>query len=92
MAIKCYFMTHLKYKIPNLKNTKKTGRGLRKKEGMQKYKIKRKLRIKGKKKSKKKLKNEKFMGKGSPQPWTQNRGGVGRHGESHRKTEGKIQE
>lgn len=24
-------------KIPNLKNTKKTGRGLRKKEGMQKY-------------------------------------------------------
>lgn len=23
------------YKIPNLKNTKKTGRGLRKKEGMQ---------------------------------------------------------
>lgn len=91
MAIKCYFMTHLKYKIPNLKNTKKTGRGLRKKEGMQKYKIKRKLRIKGKKKSKKKLKNEKFMGKGSPQPWTQNRGG-GRHGESHRKTEGKIQE
>ena len=53
MAIKCYFITPKKYKIPNLKNTKKTGRGLRKKEGMQKYKIKRKLRIKGKKKSKK---------------------------------------
>lgn len=54
MAIKCYFMTQLKYKTPNLKNTKKTGRGLRKKErkkeGMQKYKIKRKLKIKGKKK------------------------------------------
>lgn len=36
MAIKYYFMTHLKYKIPNLK-TRKTGRGPRKKEGMQKY-------------------------------------------------------
>lgn len=36
MAIKCYFITPEKYKIPNLKNTK-TGRGLRKKEGMQKY-------------------------------------------------------
>lgn len=35
MAIKCYFITPKKYKIPNLKNTKKTGRGLRKKEGMQ---------------------------------------------------------
>lgn len=32
MAIKCYFITPKKYKIPNLKNTKKTGRGLRKKE------------------------------------------------------------
>lgn len=59
---------------------------------MQIYKIKRKSKVKGKKKSKKKLKIEKFMGKGSPQPWTQNRGGVGRHGESHRETEGKIQE
>jgi hypothetical protein len=37
MAIKCYFITPKKYKIPNLKNTKKTGRGLRKKEGMQIY-------------------------------------------------------
>lgn len=37
MAIKCYFITPQKYKIPNLKNTEKTGRGLRKKEGMQKY-------------------------------------------------------
>ena len=36
MAIKCYFITPKKCKIPNLKNTKKTGRGLRKKEGMQK--------------------------------------------------------
>lgn len=26
-----------KYKIPNLTNMQKTGRGLRKKEGMQKY-------------------------------------------------------
>ena len=42
---------------------------------LQIYKIKRKSKVKGKKKSKKKLKNEKFMGKGSPQPWTQNRGG-----------------
>lgn len=39
MAIKCYFMTPLKYKIPNLNKHEKTGRGLRKKEGMQKYKF-----------------------------------------------------
>lgn len=37
MAIKCYFITPQKYKIPNLKTRKKTGRGLRKKEGMQIY-------------------------------------------------------
>lgn len=36
MAIKCYFMTPQKYKIPNLK-TRKNRKGLRKKEGMQKY-------------------------------------------------------
>lgn len=36
MAIKCYFMTHLKYKIPNLK-TRKNRKGTKKKEGMQKY-------------------------------------------------------
>lgn len=35
MAIKCYFITPKKYKIPNLTNMQKTGRGLRKKEGMQ---------------------------------------------------------
>lgn len=35
MAIKCYFITPQKYKIHNLENTKKTGRELRKKEGMQ---------------------------------------------------------
>lgn len=29
MAIKCYFMTHLKYKIPNLK-TRKNRKGIEK--------------------------------------------------------------
>ena len=47
MAIKCYFITADLRKIQmkmlahlrgaSVKNTKKTGRGLRKKEGMQKY-------------------------------------------------------
>lgn len=32
-------MTPLKYKIHNMNKHKKTGRGLRKKEGMQKYKF-----------------------------------------------------
>ena len=32
MAIKCYFMTPKKYKIPNLKNTKKQERDLKRKK------------------------------------------------------------
>lgn len=30
MAIKCYFITPKKYKIPNLKNTKKNRKGIKK--------------------------------------------------------------